>query len=161
MKKIAFVLATTLIASGVYAGVAEKKARQASEEKIASALASTKSACGNASLDVVVAWDQVEAVIEKNAALIAEKSSKSEWVISEVGDRTSATLEALKKICDDDADYKEEIAKLTKVSVTPKEKYDDTASAFAVEGTTLNVQNGFYMSRSASDFVGPIQALFD
>lgn len=160
MKKFAFIVVTSLLAAGVNAGVAEKKAQQAANDKIASTLSSMKTACGNSSIDVVVAWDQVDAMITKNSALIAEKNSKAEWIYAEVGDRTSATLEALGKICTDDADYKEEIAKLTKVSVTPKEKYDDTASAFALEGTTLNVQNGFYMSRSASDFVEPLKALY-
>jgi len=160
MKKITFVFLASLLASSVSAGVAEKKARQAAEEGIASAQASMKSACGNANVEVVIAWDQVDAMITKNSALIAEKNSKSEWIYAEVGDRTKATLEALGKICAEDADYKEEIAKLTKVSVTPKEKYDDVDSVFALDGTTLNVQNGFYMSRSASDFVGPLKALY-
>ncbi len=161
MKKlITLSLVTALAATNTYAGVAETKAKNSAEQSIAEVVTKTKAACGNAALDVTVAWDQVEAVTEKNAELIQKKNSQPSYVIGEIANRATAALEALEKICSEDADYKAEIAKLNKVEVTPKQSYDDYSTSFALQGAALQIESGFYMTRTASDFVKDIKAVF-
>ncbi len=159
-KQILFTLIAATMASGVNAGVAETKAMRSADTAIAESVTKTKAACGNAALEVNVAWDQVEAVTEKNAELITKKNSKPAYVISEIGGRTAAALEALQKICTEDADYKDAISKMSKVEVTPKDSYDDYVTEFALEGDTLKITNGFYMTRTASDFMKRIKELY-
>lgn len=160
MKNHILALTFMVATAGANAGVAEKKAMRAADQKIADQVAALKLSCGNAKLDVAVDWDKVDAMITANAALIESKSTKVEWVYAEVGNRTSATLEALGSICKADADYKEEIAKLSKVVVAPKPKYDDYKSEFKLESTTLSIDSGWYMSREASDFEERLKALY-
>lgn len=159
-KMIAISVIAALAATNAYAGVAETKAKNSAEQSIAEVVAKTKAACGNSALEVSVAWDQVEVVTQKNAELIEKKNSKPAYVIGEIANRASAAVEALGKICAEDADYKAEIAKLNKVEVTPKQSYDDYSTSFALNGAALQVESGFYMTRTASDFIKDIKAVF-
>lgn len=161
MKKIFLpALLLSLMATNAQASIAEKKAIRAADADVAAAAEKTQAACGNTELTVNHNWDQFRAMADNNAEIIADKDYKMEWIIGQSAERTVATLEALAKICNDDADYKEVIAELTTVEVTPKESFEDYQSAFTLEGTTLKAETGYYMSRSASDFVDRLKALY-
>jgi hypothetical protein len=158
-KQFISALVLSVFSVSAFAGVAEKKATRAANEAIAAAAAETKTACGNASLEVNVAWAEFDAMAESNAALLEKKNQKMIWVIGQAGERTAGTLKALTKICADE-DYKEEIGKLTTVTVSAKPAFDDYKSDYSLEGTNLKVATGYYMSRSASDFVERLKALY-
>jgi len=150
----------TLLATTAHAGVKDKKAIKAAEAGIATEISKVQAACGNASLDVSVSWDGYKAMIKENAEEIKSDRYKNEWVYSHGGQRTISTLESLAKICADDEDYKEEIANLTKIVVTPKASYEDYKSEFTLDGTVLSAVTGHQMTRSASDFTKRLKALY-
>ncbi|MBR9830219.1 MAG: hypothetical protein GYB41_16550 [Oceanospirillales bacterium] len=152
MKKALTIFCLASVALNANAGVQEKKALRAAEQNIATAITDLKSACGNPQLEASIAWDAVDEMATKNADIIQEKGIRPAWIYTQLSDRTVATAEALSTICKDDADYKEAIAEMTHIVVEPKEKYDDYKSEFSLDGTTLTITNGWYMTRSASDF---------
>lgn len=160
MKKTIACVCLAVLATGAQAGVKEKKAQRSADEKISAAAESMKSACGNAQLAVNVDWSAVDAAAEQNADIIKEKDMRLDWVYIQLGDRTASTMEALSKICSDDADYKAAIAEISNIEVQPKPKFDDYKSAFSLDGSTLNVENGWYMTRNASDFRARLINLF-
>ncbi|MBA4501814.1 hypothetical protein [Marinobacterium marinum] len=160
MKKALALICVATFAVNAHAGVKEKKAQRAAEENIAAAIVDTKAACGNAQLDVKVAWDEVDAMAADNEAIIQQKGMTLPQIYDGLGKRTQATLESLTKICQDDADYKAAIAEMTNVEVKTKPKYDDYRSAFTLNGTTLVIENGWYMTRSASDFRSRLMDLY-
>ncbi len=161
MKKqmLAGFVAATLMTTAS-AGVAEKKAQREADEAVTKATETMKTTCGNANLKTSIAWDQIDTVANKNADKMKAKNHDLKQSYIAVGKRTVSTLEALTKICKDDADYKAEIAKVAEVKVTVKEDFSDYKSAFALEGTSINVQTGHYMARSASDFMIRLKKIF-
>lgn len=162
MKKTMSVIATTtlLMATTATAAVIDKKAIRAADANIAEQVVIMKSDCGNAALEVNVVWDDVKGMIKENKEALKSDNYKGVWVLSHTGERTVAALEAMSKICKDDADYKEELAKITNITVKPKAKFDDSKSAFSFDETTITIESGHRMTRSASDFVTPIKNLF-
>ncbi len=158
-KALTLILASTL-AMNASAGVAEKKAIKQADEKIVAATTKTMSACGNTQLVTTADWEQFNNVAESNAEKLKAKDYKGEWLISKAGERTVTSLEALEKICLKDADYKEEVAKITEIMVVPKADFDDVESEFSLEGTKLTIQTGHYMDRSFSDFTKPLKSVF-
>lgn len=160
MKNLLLPLLLLSLATTAHASVAERKAIRAADADVAAAAEKTQSACGITELTVNHNWDQFRTMADSNADIIEEKNYKMEWIIGQSSERTVATLDALTLICNDDADYKEVIAELTAVEVTPKESFEDFSSEFSLDGNTLNVETGYYMSRSASDFVGRLKALY-
>lgn len=160
MKKTLALICLTTFAASAQAGVKEKKALRAANENIAAAATQMQTACGNAQLEVKVDWNAVDAMAEQNSEIIKSKGVRLEWVYTQLGDRTVSTMEALGKICADDADYKDAIAEISSIQVQPKAKYDDYKSAFTLQGTTLSIDNGWYMTRSASDFRTRLLNLF-
>lgn len=160
MKKMLLPLVLLSLSTSAYASIAEKKAIRAADADVAAATEKTQSACGNTELSVNHNWDQFRTMADNNAEIIKDKDYKMEWIIGQSAERTVATLDALANICNDDADYKEVIAELTAIEVTPKESFEDFKSAFSLDGNTLNVETGYYMSRSASDFVDRLKALY-
>lgn len=160
MKKTLALICLTTLAANAHAGVKEKKALRAANENITAAAANMKTACENTQLDVSVDWEAVDAMAQQNADTIKDKGMRLEWIYTQLGDRTVSTMEALGKICNDDADYKEAIAEISSIQVHPKPQYDDYKSAFSLEDTTLTIENGWYMTRSASDFRSRLLDLF-
>ncbi|GAA0819200.1 hypothetical protein KO495_04785 [Colwellia sp. D2M02] len=161
MKKTLLTAAIcTLLATTAHAGVKDKKAIKAAEAGIATEIAKVKTACGNAALEVNVSWDEYKAMIKANEAVLKENREQTQWIYAQGGQRTISTLESLAKICADDEDYKEEIANLTKVIVTPKAEYKDYKSEFTLDGTVLHAKTGHRMTRSASDFTKRLKALY-
>jgi len=161
MKKqlIIGVIATLLTTSAV-AGVKEKKAMRAADESVAAQLIKVHASCGNDKLAVAFVWDDYKAMIKANKATIKKERYKKQWVISQAGERAVASLEALTKICQDDADYKEEIAAVSSIMIKPKAELKDYNSEFNLDDTTINITFGHMMTRRASDFVQPIKEMF-
>tara|TARA_B100001059_G_C17801183_1_gene566290 strand:- start:276 stop:761 length:486 start_codon:yes stop_codon:yes gene_type:complete len=153
-------LIITLFSTASYASIKDKKAMRAVDENIATEAAKVKTSCGNPALDVKVNWDEFKTMITKNTEKLANDRYKSQWVISHAGQRTVSVLEAVAGICKDDADYKEELAKLSKILVTPKADFTDSASEFTLDSNVLSVKSGHKMNRSASDFMKKIKALY-
>ncbi|MBB1332029.1 hypothetical protein H5154_05400 [Pseudoalteromonas sp. SR44-5] len=150
----------TLFSTASYASIKDKKAIRAADASISAEVDKVKAACGNASLDVKVDWEDYKKMIAANKDKLAKDNYQSQWVIAHSGQRTVATLEALSAICKDDVDYKEEIAKLTKINVTAKDDFSDSASEFSLADNALTVETGHKMSRNASDFAKKIKALY-
>ena len=159
-NKIVLGLFIAAISSTATAGVKEKKAIKAAEANITAAVSKTIAACGNSDLEVNVSWDDYKDMIKSNKDAIAKKRYKSQWVISQGGDRTVSTLDALAKICAADADYKEEIANLSEIIVKPKADFSDTSSDFSIDDEVLITNAGHYATRKANDFVKKIKAVY-
>lgn len=159
-QKILSGLVITLLSTTSYAAIKDKKAMKAADAAITAEIVNVKAACGNPTLEVQVKWDEYETMISANEAAIVSERYRSEWVISHSGVRTVTTLEALSKICKDDADYKEEIAQLTQIQVVPKEALKDTNNDFSLNDTILIVKTGHLNQRSVSDFSKKIKALY-
>jgi len=140
--------------------MAEKKAIRAADENIAAQVEKFKAAAGSAELSVTVDWNAVGQMISENTDALASDSYENVWVLGHTGERTVAVLEAMSTISNDDADYKEELALITSIVVKPKAKFDDSKSEFSIDGTEITIESGHRMSRSASDFVEPVKALF-
>ncbi|GAA0685187.1 hypothetical protein GCM10009104_08420 [Marinobacterium maritimum] len=160
MKRTLALICLATFAANAHAGVKEKKALRAADEKVAAAATQMQTACGNGQLEVKIDWNAVDAMAEQNSEIIKSKGMRLEWVYTQLGDRTVSTMEALGKICADDTDYKGAIAEISIIQVQPKPKYDDYKSVFSLEGTTLSIDNGWYMTRSASDFRTRLLNLF-
>jgi len=161
MKKlILMTVIASAISTSAVASVKEKKAMRSVDESIVKAIVKVKSACGNPALDVNVSWKDFKQMIKANKEALKSDNYKSEWVISHAGERSISTLEALSKICKEDADYKEEIANVTKIVVKPKAKFEDTKSAFSIEGTVITVESGHSMTRNLFDFIKPLKSIF-
>jgi len=138
----------------------EKKAIRAADENIAAQVEKFKADAGSAELTVTVDWNAVGQMISENTDALASDSYENVWVLGHTGERTVAVLEAMSTICNDDADYKEELANITSIVVKPKAKFDDSKSEFSIDGTEITIESGHRMTRSASDFVEPVKALF-
>jgi hypothetical protein len=162
MEKIISVIATTslLMATTAMAAVVDKKAIRTADANIAEQVAIMKSDCGNTSIEVNVVWDDVKGMIKTNKDALKSDNYKGAWVLSHTGERTVSVLEAMSKICKDDADYKEELAKVTNIVVKPKAKFSDSKNAFSFDETTINIESGHRMTRSAADFIQSIKSLF-
>ena len=162
MKKTMLVIATTsiLLSTNAVAGVAEKKAFRAADANIAKQVIKTISKCGNVTLDVSVNWTDVTAMIKANKEALQADKYAGKWVISQTGDRTVSALEAMAKICEEDEDYKEEIANVAAIIVNPKAKYSDTRNTFSINDTSITIESGHRMTRNLFDFIKPIKALF-
>lgn len=149
-----------LLSVASHASVAEKKATRAAEDAAAQAAKATQQTCGNAALSVTFNWPALAETAKNSEAFMAEKKVEMVHMINDMGARTAAALESLAKICEKDADYKEEIAKLTQVNVKPKADGGDFKTEFQLKDTTLEIANGFYMTRSASDFTERLKGLY-
>lgn len=159
-KKILTAVICTLLTTTVHAGVKDKKAMKAADAGIITEVEKVKAACGNTALEVAVSWDAYAAMIKANEATLTENREQTQWVYAQGGQRTISVLESLAKICSEDEDYKEEIANLTKVVVTPQPNYGDYKSEFTLDGTVLHAKTGHRMTRSASDFTKRLKALY-
>ncbi|MBV1910027.1 MAG: hypothetical protein KUG78_12040 [Kangiellaceae bacterium] len=163
--KIAASILALSVAAGAHAGVKDKKAIRAADAAITAAAANTQAACGNKTLAVTVNWDQFKTMFSSNAAELKKRNEKLVWVLSHAGQRTVASLESMAKICNDDPDYKEEIANVSVIYVDSQPKYNDYRSAFSLAeikdgSTAITIKSGHSMTRSASDFTARIKALY-
>ena len=160
IKPMIAAAALCLLSAASHASVAEKKATRAAEDAATQAAAATQQACGNAALAVNFNWAASAETAKNSEKFMADKKVEMVHLINDMGARTTATLESLAGICEKDADYKEEIAKLTQVIVNPKADGGDFKSEFQLKDTSLEIASGFYMTRSASDFTARLKALY-
>lgn len=160
LKLITLILAGLVSQAVMASTVVERKAMREAEAKIIEAAQQTKATCGNAELAVSVSWDDFQSMIAANEQVLQDNRYQGQWVLSHTADRNMSVFEALSSICKDDADYKEVIAELSAVVIKPKPKFTDSESSFKLEGSTLLIESGHRMNRSAADFVRPIKQLF-
>lgn len=160
LKLMTVILAGLVSQSVMASTVVERKAMREAEAKIVEAAEQTKATCGNAELAVSVNWDEYRSMISANEKVLQDNRYQGQWVLSHTADRNASVFEALSNICNDDEDYKEVIAELSAVIITPKPAFTDSDSSFKLDGTTLVIESGHRMNRSASDFVRPIKQLF-
>lgn len=159
-QKIIAGLIIAVFSSSALASIKDKKAMRAADTSIADETAKVIASCGNTKLDVNVNWEDYKKMLAANEAKLADNKYKSEWVITHSGQRTVSVLEAIANICKDDADYKEELALLTKIEVSAKQDFKDSQSEFTLNDTVLKIATGHKMTRSASDFAKKIKALY-
>lgn len=160
LKLTTIILAGLITPSVLASTVVERKAMREAEAKIVEAAEKTKATCGNTELAVSVNWDEYRTMINANEKVLQDNRYQGQWVLSHTADRNVSMLEALSSICNEDEDYKEVIAELNTVVIKPKSEFTDSDSTFKLEGSTLVVESGHRMNRSASDFVRPIKQLF-
>lgn len=124
------------------------------EEESTEAVALVKSACGNTDLSVSYQWDEFDGFIAANNTVIAEKGDKPAFVYAYANRNLLVVLEVLGKLCGD-PDYKEELAKLTTIKVSPNAAFDNNDSSFELsengDAFSVNIISNAY-SRSADDF---------
>lgn len=126
-------LLAVLICTPVFAGIKDKKAMKASEDTIATAAETVKSACGNAKLDAKIDWSNWEKYDYK--ALGKEKDE----ILSYTGELAKSVLESMVELCKD-ADYKSEIAKITTLNFSGKDDPKEYYVAFSLAGNALNIK---------------------
>jgi len=159
-KQLVIGLVFTLAATSAVAGVKEKKAMRHADQIVTAQLAKTMIACESPTLTVDMGWDAFKTLIKTNKAALKKKGYKTKDLLIDVGNRTESVLQALEQICVSDADYKEEIASLTAIKVSPQPTIDDYRSAFTLDDTVVNVATGYYMTRKADDYIKPLKSLF-
>lgn len=162
-KSAVLAFALCFAANGAFAGVADKKAKRAADEAVTKSTASTVKACGNKEFKVNIVWADYDKFVAdaKNLKEITDNRGKTADVYNMAGRRAKAVLEALTKICAD-KDYKEEVAKLKVLKITPQAGFKSGKTAFtkSKDNAELSVAAGHYYSRSASDFMGTIKKLY-
>lgn len=130
---LAILLASLSFSS--YAGIKDNKAKKEVAETLKSAVANVKSACGNASLAGDIDWANWDTY---DYTKLSGNKAKSEVILS-----TKFLVEALAddiaELCKD-ADYKAELAKLTKLNFSGKKDQSSMYVDFKLNGTTLNMQ---------------------
>jgi len=119
VKKLCVAAVLVAMAASAQAGVAEKKATVKAVEKIEKAIEKTKAQCGNAHISYTVNWVNVLAFEDMEYA--------RKRLISAAGGNAASVFKQLAGICKKDADYKEEIAKLTTVNFTSQLKDNKAA----------------------------------
>lgn len=159
-KQFIAAAALCLLSAASHASVAEKKATRAAEEAAGQAAKATQQACGNTALAVNFNWTALAETAKNSEAFMTDKKLEMAHLINDMGARTTATLESLANICEKDADYKEEIAKLTQVTVNPKADGGDFKSEFKLKDTSLEIASGFFMTRTPSDFTSRLKELY-
>jgi len=159
-KQLITGLILTVAAASAVAGVKEKKVMRAADAITTAQLAKTKVACANPNLTLDMGWDGFKTMTKVNKDALKKKRYYADRLMYDVGARTNSVLEALAKICSDDADYKEEIAAVTAIKVVPKPKVDDYRSSFSMEDSVITVTTGYYMTRDKGDYISPIKELF-
>ena len=129
MKNL-FVICVVVVALAVpgYAGVKEKKATRALEAAAKAGVTEIQAACGNAKL--------------AHKVTVGKKFDASQIHIAEIN--VGDFVKGMKKVCED-PDYKEEIAKVTKIEFTLTDSKEKTGSktklygGISVKGKTMKV----------------------
>lgn len=159
-SKIITALILSVTVTSAFAGVKEKKVMRAADIAVSAQLEKTKVSCANENLTVDMGWEGFVEMTNINKEALKKKRYLADSLMHDVGARTTSVLEAIESICIADADYKEEIASLTTIKVTPKAKVDEYRSSFALADNVITVTTGYYMTRAADDYISPIKELF-
>ncbi len=135
MKVTKIVLGALIISlsSYTFAGIKDKKAMKGSEAKVTTAAAAAKTACGNAKLDAKFDWANWSKYDYKK--LGKDKSD----IIRFAGGLAESVIGEMANLCKD-ADYKEELAKITSIKLSGKDDQTKMYAAFKLDGTTLNIK---------------------
>lgn len=150
--KLASALAIIALCSTASASVAEKKSMRSAEEKATAALDTAKKACGNKELAAQIDWDQFSKLD------YAKNNVKKEDALRWTGDRAQTVAEALANICND-ADYKAEAQKLSKVKMAPNTDGSRNFS-FKKSGETLEVGFSPFVVGAAQDVPADLKKIF-
>jgi len=161
-KRIVNTIATILLVATTQAsaGVAEKKARKAADKDTMAEVALMQASCGNAAMTITYDWGAYDTFLNRHAGAIEAKGTTGPFVIQKTALRTINVVKALTTICDNDPDYKEEIAKLTGITVSPKSDFEDFKSEFSLSGGVITALTGHQMHRAPSDFEARLKELF-
>ncbi len=128
--KLLVLLALLSVTISANAGIKEKKIIKAALANAEAGVEKVKKACGNKNLTVTIEWSNWDS-LEKDKLKCMEASKNA--VIPEI-------FTFIEKVCLADADYKEELAKLTKLNISGKKDKDEMYAAFELKETTMNVQ---------------------
>jgi len=136
MKATKLLLFTIMISLALssysYASIKDKKAMRESEKNISTAIENVKAACGNATLEASVDWSNWSTYDYK------EMRSKKSDVIRFTGGLAESVLTEMVNLCKD-ADYKEELAKITNLNFAGKEDQESRYVEFKLNENILEV----------------------
>ncbi|MDH5649836.1 MAG: hypothetical protein OEY67_09285 [Gammaproteobacteria bacterium] len=135
MRNIAILVGLTIVltSTAAIAGIKDKKSMGESEKTIATATADAKKACGNPTLESKIDWSSWDKYDYKKLG-----KNKAD-ILRFTGGLAKSVLESLADLCKD-ADYKAEVAKITKLSFSGKDDPSEQYVAFALDGSTLNIK---------------------
>jgi hypothetical protein len=125
---LALFLLQPLMAS---AGIKDKKIKIEADSTIQAGVEKVKAACGNQELTANIDWANWDKLSGSDKLNFMEASKNG--VIPEIFD-------FIEKTCKNDNLYKEEIGKLTEISLGGKEAKDEMYAAFTLNGTILEVK---------------------
>lgn len=146
-----------------YAGVKEKKAKRKFYEVTKVSVEKVKKLCGNKNIEIKLEDKSYTDFYKNNKTEIENDKGTEAFLYTYAQRNAEAMLEALAEICKNDADYKDEIAKLTVIKVFPNSKYKSNESVFSleVEGTKLvSKLSANPTSRSASDYIKKLKKVW-
>ncbi|VAW58563.1 hypothetical protein MNBD_GAMMA11-2514 [hydrothermal vent metagenome] len=130
------VLPMALIAASftAQAGIKDKKAKKVATTTMDAALAKAKTSCGNAKLEGKIDWSSWGSYkYEKMSGGRAK-----DVVIHDAGTLLEGVISEMADLCKD-ADYKEELAKITTIAVSGKKDQSSMYVGFKLDGATLKM----------------------
>ncbi|VAW65372.1 hypothetical protein MNBD_GAMMA09-2948 [hydrothermal vent metagenome] len=134
MKKIVLSVLLVAISFAAQAGIKDKKAKKAATESMNAALTKVKTACGNAKLEGKIDWANWDTY--KYEKLSGNKAKNE--VIQAAGVLLEGVLGEVAELCKD-ADYKEELAKITTIAISGKADQTSSYVEFKLDGNTLGM----------------------
>ena len=134
MKKLVLSVLLVAFSLSAQAGIKDKKAKKAVTTSTNTAIAKVKSACGNASLEAKIDWANWETY---DFTKLSGNKAKHQ-VMNSAGVLITDVLGEVATLCKD-ADYKEELAKITKIAISGKKDQASMYVDFKLDKTTLNM----------------------
>ncbi len=134
MKKLVLSILLVAISFAAQAGIKDKKAKNTATETMNAALTKVKSACGNAKLEGKIDWASWDTY--KYEKLSGNKPKNE--VIQAAGILIDGVMGEVADLCKD-ADYKEELAKITNIAISGKTDQTSNYVEFKLDDTTLSM----------------------
>ncbi|VAW66604.1 hypothetical protein MNBD_GAMMA08-2936 [hydrothermal vent metagenome] len=138
MKKIILpiILPMALMAASfsAHAGIKDKKAMKTATETMNAAITAAKTSCGSAKLEGKIDWSNWDTYKYEKMSLGRSKDQ----VLSNAGTLLKDAIGAMAELCKD-ADFKEEVSKVTSIVVSGKKDQEAMYIDFKLDGTTLNM----------------------
>jgi len=135
MKKIVLsIVALMTVSFSAQAGIKDKKAMKTATEVMNSAIAKVKTSCGSSKLEGKIDWSNWDTYDYKKMSIGRGKDA----VLTNAGTLLNGVIGEMATLCKD-ADFKEEIAKVTSIAVSGNKDQSYRYADFKLDGTTLNM----------------------
>lgn len=116
------------------AGIKDKKAMKTATATMTAAMEKAKTSCGNAKLEGKIDWSNWDTYKYEDMSMNRSKDA----VLTNVGTLLEEIIGEIATLCKD-ADFKEELAKITTIAVSGKKDQTSMYIDFKLDGTTLNM----------------------